>query len=418
MFENEVMTIEDDVVGTNDVEIDADIHTARRNKENTVAGPIEADDSFNYYDPSLAHLLDNIWDEDTASYNQDKEIIDDVETITGMLEIAEAQKSENKNTMLGKKQCCVLGTEKSKGVTFNTVKEVLVGIHDNLPAGDVDSVESISTSGQDLIIEGHCNRQNEAELESVFGETNREFCETENAVPNQQKSQAPAEPGNCSIPLASPTESFDTNEELQKISEATEIIQQQGRQGFQKIANIFSKSATEKQIDRKIDVTPQNHSAIFEDAAETSRHKRSKSLEEYVCNSTKGGKRKAKNSPEPIFCTFVYARTPRRVLWGELLEIAEENLPWLVGGELHAEKNQGGSLRRSGPMEDFADMVMESGLLDAGFEEPFTWTNKRIWRRLDRVLYSMAWVDFFNVAKVSHLTRNLSDHHPPTFDCC
>ncbi|KAL0287647.1 UNVERIFIED_CONTAM: hypothetical protein Sradi_7119400 [Sesamum radiatum] len=66
-----------------------------------------------------------------------------------------------------------------------------------------------------------------------------------------------------------------------------------------------------------------------------------------------------------------------------------------------------------GPMEDFYDMMTDTGLIDAGFEgEPFTWTNKRVWRRLDRVLYSKEWAETFNITRVAHLPRRLSDHHP------
>ncbi|KAL0293315.1 UNVERIFIED_CONTAM: LINE-1 reverse transcriptase [Sesamum radiatum] len=37
---------------------------------------------------------------------------------------------------------------------------------------------------------------------------------------------------------------------------------------------------------------------------------------------------------------------------------------------------------------------------------------KRIWRRLDRVLYSKEWAEIFNITRVAHLPRRLSDHHP------
>ncbi|KAL0463199.1 UNVERIFIED_CONTAM: hypothetical protein Slati_0207500 [Sesamum latifolium] len=63
-------------------------------------------------------------------------------------------------------------------------------------------------------------------------------------------------------------------------------------------------------------------------------------------------------------------------------------------------------------MDDFNDMMSDTGLIDAGFEgEPFTWTNKRVWRRLDRVLYSKEWAETFNITRVLHLPRRLSDHH-------
>ncbi|KAL0361559.1 UNVERIFIED_CONTAM: hypothetical protein Sradi_3840400 [Sesamum radiatum] len=58
-------------------------------------------------------------------------------------------------------------------------------------------------------------------------------------------------------------------------------------------------------------------------------------------------------------------------------------------------------------------MLGNTGLIDAGFEgEPFTWTNKGVCRRLDKVLYSKEWADFFNNTRVIHLPTRLSDHHP------
>ncbi|KAL0294116.1 UNVERIFIED_CONTAM: hypothetical protein Sradi_6902000 [Sesamum radiatum] len=58
-------------------------------------------------------------------------------------------------------------------------------------------------------------------------------------------------------------------------------------------------------------------------------------------------------------------------------------------------------------------MVLDSGLTNAGFEgEPFTLSKKRVWRRLDRVIYSQEWAELFNSTRVSHLLRRLSDHHP------
>ncbi|KAL2243771.1 UNVERIFIED_CONTAM: hypothetical protein Sindi_0495100 [Sesamum indicum] len=78
--------------------------------------------------------------------------------------------------------------------------------------------------------------------------------------------------------------------------------------------------------------------------------------------------------PEDIFCTFIYARcyrTPRRILWDELTWISNQNVPWLVGGDfnaiLHSNEIQGGDMRRSGSMDDFNEMMFDTGLIDAGF---------------------------------------------------
>ncbi|KAL0297837.1 UNVERIFIED_CONTAM: hypothetical protein Scaly_3081700 [Sesamum calycinum] len=98
-------------------------------------------------------------------------------------------------------------------------------------------------------------------------------------------------------------------------------------------------------------------------------------------------------SQEDIFCTFVYAkcyRNSRRLLWDELTSISNLHAPWLVGGDfnviLHPNENQSGDMRRMGPSDDFNDMMIDTRLMDAGFEgDPYTWTNKRVWKRLDRV---------------------------------
>ncbi|KAL0300009.1 UNVERIFIED_CONTAM: hypothetical protein Scaly_3063100 [Sesamum calycinum] len=140
---------------------------------------------------------------------------------------------------------------------------------------------------------------------------------------------------------------------------------------------------------------------IFKNSAITNKHKRNKSLEGTTENSMKIDKKGA--SQEDIFCTFVYAmcyRNSRRLLWDELTSISNLHAPWR-GHE------------KNGPSDDFNDMMIDTGLMDAGFEgDPYTWTNKRVWKRLDRVLYSKEWTDTYNSTRVQHLPRRLSDHHP------
>ncbi|KAL0405920.1 UNVERIFIED_CONTAM: hypothetical protein Slati_3905900 [Sesamum latifolium] len=117
---------------------------------------------------------------------------------------------------------------------------------------------------------------------------------------------------------------------------------------------------------------------IFTDSAASSKHKRNKSLEDttITVRSPKTGGA----LPEDIFCAFIYAkcyRNPRRILWEDLTRISNQNAPWLVGGDfnaiLHPNENQGGDMRRLVPMDNFNDMMFDTGLIDAGFEgEPFT----------------------------------------------
>ncbi|KAG8387227.1 hypothetical protein BUALT_Bualt03G0231300 [Buddleja alternifolia] len=64
-------------------------------------------------------------------------------------------------------------------------------------------------------------------------------------------------------------------------------------------------------------------------------------------------------------------------------------------------------------MEDFGNMLADSRLLDAGFEgEPLTWTNRRLWQRLDRALISINWAEIFGSTRVIHHPRGISDHSP------
>ncbi|KAL0402150.1 UNVERIFIED_CONTAM: hypothetical protein Slati_4244900 [Sesamum latifolium] len=105
-----------------------------------------------------------------------------------------------------------------------------------------------------------------------------------------------------------------------------------------------------------------------------------------------------------------------RILWEELVKLSNQSVPWIVEGtsmSFYILMKTKADMQRLGPMDDFNDMMSDTGLIDAGFEgEPFTWTNKRVWRRLDRVLYSKEWAETFNITRVVHLPRRLSDHHP------
>ncbi|XP_073014645.1 uncharacterized protein [Primulina eburnea] len=65
------------------------------------------------------------------------------------------------------------------------------------------------------------------------------------------------------------------------------------------------------------------------------------------------------------------------------------------------------------PLEEFNTFILDSDLIDARFEgSSFTWTNKTIWKRLDRVLVSVDWGDHFSSIRVEHLARTVSDNCP------
>ncbi|XP_058110927.1 uncharacterized protein LOC131253807 [Magnolia sinica] len=69
-------------------------------------------------------------------------------------------------------------------------------------------------------------------------------------------------------------------------------------------------------------------------------------------------------------------------------------------------------------MQEFAEMIHNSGLIDAGFVgNRFTWCNykqgnARVWARLDKVLLNSSWVFEFQLFRVEHLPRINSNHSP------
>ncbi|XP_073051340.1 uncharacterized protein [Primulina eburnea] len=107
----------------------------------------------------------------------------------------------------------------------------------------------------------------------------------------------------------------------------------------------------------------------------------------------------------------------RRDLWASLLLVKPVLGPWLVGGDFNVVRDASECLGSRGgrllPMEEFNTFILDSGLSDAGFEgSSVTWTNKTIWKRLDRVLVSVDWGDHFSSIRVEHLARTVSDHCP------
>lgn len=90
--------------------------------------------------------------------------------------------------------------------------------------------------------------------------------------------------------------------------------------------------------------------------------------------------------PVDGFCSFVYAKCDyieRMELWDSLLQSKPEQGPWLVGGDFNVIRDAAECLGTSGgrmlPMEDFNHFILDSGLVDVGFEgSSFTWTNKTI----------------------------------------
>lgn len=98
------------------------------------------------------------------------------------------------------------------------------------------------------------------------------------------------------------------------------------------------------------------------------------------------------------------------------------SLPWMLLGDfneiLYDFEKRGGNLKREYRMTEFCDCLEKCGLHDMGFVgQVYTWSNKQsggdnIQERLDRGVASVDWSERFPSARVSHLTRVLSDHCP------
>ncbi|XP_075473927.1 uncharacterized protein LOC142504980 [Primulina tabacum] len=96
--------------------------------------------------------------------------------------------------------------------------------------------------------------------------------------------------------------------------------------------------------------------------------------------------------PTTVFCSFVYASCDyieRWDLWHFLLLVRPVQGPWLVGGDFNVVRDASECLGTHGgrllPMDEFNTFILDSGLVDAGFEGSI---------------------------RVEHLARSVSDHCP------
>ncbi|KAL2453200.1 Uncharacterized protein Adt_49302 [Abeliophyllum distichum] len=121
-----------------------------------------------------------------------------------------------------------------------------------------------------------------------------------------------------------------------------------------------------------------------------------------------------------MYITPVYASCSPvggRDLWLGLHQISlTVDGPWMVGGDFNVIAHNGertGHNTRDRGTSDFADMMMDCGLTDAGYSgSQYTWTNGRVWKRLERVLINSTVGSSCSRFSVRHLNRSTSDHSP------
>ncbi|KAK6159884.1 hypothetical protein DH2020_003265 [Rehmannia glutinosa] len=130
--------------------------------------------------------------------------------------------------------------------------------------------------------------------------------------------------------------------------------------------------------------------------------------------------------PFTFTASFVYAkstRIERRNLWDVIRSAAIlfDHKPWLIGDDfnyfLTPDERVGSTTDRHLDMDEFGQMVSDSGLIDIGFEgdSMHTWSRCNLQERLDRIFLNLAWTDAFPKSFVNHLPRVKSDHAPLLF---
>lgn len=93
------------------------------------------------------------------------------------------------------------------------------------------------------------------------------------------------------------------------------------------------------------------------------------------------------------------------------------DFPWLVSWDFNSildiADRVGGIITQATETLDFLACINASGLLDLGYNaEKLTWSNNRVWSRIDRALSNLGWLSLFSTVQVSHLARLSSDHSP------
>ncbi|KAI9079798.1 hypothetical protein K1719_038208 [Acacia pycnantha] len=125
--------------------------------------------------------------------------------------------------------------------------------------------------------------------------------------------------------------------------------------------------------------------------------------------------------------TAVYANPceqRRQQVWSLLQEVAREvDEPWLVAGDFNEIKSpmeqKGGGRVNENRCHVFNEWIQQCELVDMEPKGPFfTWQGpkwdgaERVFKRLDRCLCNVKWLELFEDAEVRIIPRVGSDHHP------
>lgn len=135
-------------------------------------------------------------------------------------------------------------------------------------------------------------------------------------------------------------------------------------------------------------------------------------------------------SSDFVYLTWIYAkstRVERRLLWTDLLSLSNDvgEHPWLIAGDFNViaslDEYVGPSLTQDlASINDFRGFMNEAALSELPVSGgSFTWTGMRrggrVWKKLDRALFSPSWLSRFPDCHVELLNRATSDHNPLLF---
>ncbi|KAJ8421327.1 hypothetical protein Cgig2_012819 [Carnegiea gigantea] len=120
-----------------------------------------------------------------------------------------------------------------------------------------------------------------------------------------------------------------------------------------------------------------------------------------------------------FFISFVYGanhETQRRQLWEDLIHIAQDmEEAWCILGDFNAVlypgDRIGGTEVQYHEIKNFSECMFTCEVQELQSNGPYyTWTNKTIWTRINRVFVNTYWYNIFALSHLTYMANSLSDH--------
>jgi len=127
------------------------------------------------------------------------------------------------------------------------------------------------------------------------------------------------------------------------------------------------------------------------------------------------------SSMNKFYITFVYGMNhadQRQSLWKNLLDISlQMTEAWCILGDFNAilykEDRLGGNNVLNTEIKELADFIDQCDLQELRWDGSYySWTNKTIWSRIDRVFINIHWYGVCDFTLTHYKTNALSDHTP------